>query len=489
MRITYRILYGLLIWSWLIHSVGAQEAQEEKIKLIYERVWEAPEVFAPMIEAYQRNHPNVEIEYKQTPIANYISNLKPSLDAGVGPDMFEIHANWLPYYIGELMPIPENVYSQSEYASTFHDFVTKAFLDKGQLWAIALEANTFSLFYNKDIFKQAGLPDIPPRSWDELIEYAVAIKNKTGKYGIALGTARTTPQDHNVLEMFAVQNGAKPISDDLKKSMVDSPQFVEALEFYTSFVTKYGVWPASTLEGGAAFKSGDLGMLINGSWFINAAVSSGFNVGTANVPQKNPAQPYTHATFWGEVVSKDCKHPEIAWDFIKFCSNRDNVRHFFRETKRPPSRRDLLYMTADDPAVQMLIPPFINQAVYAGMWFKPWEDAWKTAQLDAIDAVILAGMTPENALKVAAEKETGQLENYWRSTEYSAPAKTIERTEVKAGPNEDLYTVLPGDNLRQIAQLFYSDPDKWNKIYDRNLDRIIHPAYIYNGQVLIIPKN
>lgn len=489
MRIPRLIVFALIVFMLVPVVTNQPTAQEEKIKLVYWRVWENPEVFAPMIEAYERENPNVEIEYHQIPSQHYISNLKPSLEAGVGPDMFEIHASWLPHYIAELAPIPETVYSPTEYTATFHDFIAQAFNSQGDFWAVALGANTLSLFYNKDLFAEAGLnPDYPPRSWEELVEYAVAIKTKTGKWGAALGTAFNTPQDHNVLEMFAVQNGARPVSEDLRESRVDSDRFVEAMQFYTDFVNKYEVWSPSAPPGDAAFINGEVGMIINGSWFLNAVLDSDINAGTSNVPQKNPTQPYTHATFWGEVVSEDCAHPEIAWDFIKFCASRENMIHYFRETKRPPSRRDLLYITADDPNIRSLISPFINQAVYAGMWFKPWENDWKQAQIAAIEAVIRGGSSPAEALQIAAEKETRMLVDYFMKSEYTV-SRTVVRKEITAGENEDLYTVQPGDNLQEIAGKMYGDPKLWNRIYERNSDRIIHPSYVYNGQVLIIPRS
>ncbi|OQY30070.1 MAG: hypothetical protein B6244_02075 [Candidatus Cloacimonetes bacterium 4572_55] len=464
---------------------------QEKIKLIYQRIWESEEVFEPMIQAYEREHPNVDIEYHQIPYQQYKNTLKPALEAGVGPDMFEIHSSWLPHYISELAHIPGTVYTIGEYSSDFHDLVARSFISRGKIWAIALDANTLALFYNKDIFEEAGLnPNYPPRSWDELVEYSVTIKKKTGKWGAAIGTAYNTPQDHNILEMFAVQRGAYPVSDNLTKSLVNMQEFVKAMQFYTDFVLKHGVWSPSAPPGDAAFVNGDVGMVINGSWLINSVLSANMNAGTANVPQYDPSQPYTHATFWGEVVSADCKRPEIAWDFLKFCANRRNMTHFFQQTKRPPSRRDLLSVTAENPQVRVLIAPFINQAVYAGQQFKPWEDDWRSSQLDAIEAVIHGGKSPQEALDIASEKETVMLLDYKsKSKSEFTVTKIVEREKVTAGDNEDLYTVIPGDNLRRIALLYYEDENKWQKIYERNVDRIIDPAYIYNGQVLIIPKN
>lgn len=395
------------------------ERPDADIRLEYWRVWEGPEIFEPIIKAYEDIHsdPQVDIVYKQIGKKTYMDNLLPSLKIGKGPDMCEIHASWLPHYIDELAPIPSAIMSPEEYRNTFHGFVSDAFTADDRQWAIALGANTLALFYHRDVFLEAELdPNAPPRNWDELEDYALTIKQKTGKWGVALGSAGNVSQDHNILEMFAVQNDARPISDDNRRALVNNQNFIEAMDFYTGFIKRYNVWSESAPNEREAFMNGELGMLICGSWYIKPFQNAGINFAVTPVPQKDPEDPYTHATFWGEVVSKDCENPEIAWDFLVFCAKKENMLRFFRATLRPPTRKDLLEIAIQEEPV---IKPFMEQTSYAGMWFKPWEDKWKEIQLEAINAVLHNVTNSQQALQRAAVKHNETLASYNKPYDFS----------------------------------------------------------------------
>jgi NitT/TauT family transport system substrate-binding protein len=57
----------------------------------------------------------------------------------------------------------------------------------------------------------------------------------------------------------------------------------------------------------------------------------------------------------------------------------------------------------------------------------------------------------------------------------------------KAGPQP--YTVKAGDTLARIAEQFYSNSNKWEKIYDANREAVKNPNYIFVGQKLMIPAD
>ena len=388
---------------------AVEEREGAKIRLIYWRVWEKPEVYESIIAEYEKRHPDVDIVYKQVPYKDYKENLLPSLKENIGPpaspDIFEIHASWLPHYISELAPIPESIYTTEEYINTYHRFVAKAFYANEKMWAIAMGSNVLSLFYNPVIFAEAGLSDKPPETWNEVLYYCEKI-SRVGKWGLAIGTASTTDQDHNVLEMIAIQKGAEPIARSLGESWVNTTGFVEALKFYTDFVTEYQYWSSSAQRDRVEFMDGKLAMFISGSWQVNALQQRGSTFKIAKVPLWDKDNPYTHATFWGEVVSADCEHSEVAWDFLKFCASSKNMKHFCRETKRPPARKDLVDWTIQDMPI---LKPFMEQMTYGGMRFKPWEDDWKAAQLEAIQVVVNGVKTPEEALDTAAELQNEKL--------------------------------------------------------------------------------
>ena len=53
---------------------------------------------------------------------------------------------------------------------------------------------------------------------------------------------------------------------------------------------------------------------------------------------------------------------------------------------------------------------------------------------------------------------------------------------------EDIYEVLKGDSLSKIAQHYYGDGNKYNRIFEANRDILKDPNKIFPGQKLRIPK-
>jgi len=71
------------------------------------------------------------------------------------------------------------------------------------------------------------------------------------------------------------------------------------------------------------------------------------------------------------------------------------------------------------------------------------------------------------------------------------PAKvaTAKPAAVANAPTGDPqeYTVIPGDTLSHLAQRFYGDHYKWNKIFEANKSTMKNPNFLFIGQKLLIP--
>ncbi|OQX90187.1 MAG: hypothetical protein B6D57_04410, partial [Candidatus Coatesbacteria bacterium 4484_99] len=62
-----------------------------------------------------------------------------------------------------------------------------------------------------------------------------------------------------------------------------------------------------------------------------------------------------------------------------------------------------------------------------------------------------------------------------------------EEREREAGEYPKRHIVVKGECLFIIAGFEYHDPFKWRRIYEANMDKIMHPHWIYPGQEFIIP--
>ena len=156
---------------------------------------------------------------------------------------------------------------------------------EGKTWGIPFQRSTIVAYYNKDMFRAAGLdPESPPTSWDELISMGKAL-TKDGAYGIMIPS---TGYPYWMFQALAIQNGKEVMSNDGLTTYFDDPTVVETLEFWKSLSSEHGVMPEGTVEWGTlrqAFHEGQTAMMWHSTGNLTAVKkNASFDFGVAELP-------------------------------------------------------------------------------------------------------------------------------------------------------------------------------------------------------------
>ena len=156
---------------------------------------------------------------------------------------------------------------------------------EGKTWGIPFQRSTIVAYYNKDMFKQAGLdPESPPTTWYDLISMGKKL-TKDGTYGIMIPS---TGYPYWMFQALAIQNGKEVMSDDGLETYFDDPAVVDTLEFWKSLSTDHGVMPEGTVEWGTlrqAFLEGQTAMMWHSTGNLTAVKKNAkFDFGVAMLP-------------------------------------------------------------------------------------------------------------------------------------------------------------------------------------------------------------
>jgi multiple sugar transport system substrate-binding protein len=165
----------------------------------------------------------------------------------------------------------------------FYAEILKYSLYKGKLQALPVSTNNLALFYNKDLFQQAGLdPNKPPKTWDDLRADAKKIASLgNGVQGFEIYTQPGEGLTWQ-LQPYIWQAGGDFLNKNYTAAAFNNAAGQKALGFLvgliqTDHVTEAGQW--------GAFDKGQAGMRIDGSWMVNSyAHQVPFKVGTALIP-------------------------------------------------------------------------------------------------------------------------------------------------------------------------------------------------------------
>src|ERR1035437_7758161 len=359
------VFLGIIIFAVVIPALTKNNNQ--KVTLTYWGLWEDNRIMQSVISDFQRQYPNITIDYSKQDIKQYRERLVTRINNGNGPDVFRFHNTWYPMLSSILLPLPNDTISKSDFNQWFYPVAQKDLIKNGAIYGIPLHIDTLALYINLDSFKSAGLK--PPTNWNDFINDSktLTVKDVDGKIktaGAALGTFDNVNHAPDILSLLFVQNGV-----DLNNIPSTSQQATDALNFYTSFALgDANVWDSTLDPSILAFTKGNLAMYFGYSWdyFAIKAANPNLNFQIAPVPQL-PNNTVNLASYWVEGVSVKGKHQKEALLFMKFLADKNTQDKLYSEEAKTRafgeiySRRDLADKLKDNPYVY----PFVQQAKMA----------------------------------------------------------------------------------------------------------------------------
>ncbi len=120
-------------------------------------------------------------------------------------------------------------------------------------YGIPFQRSTIVMYYNKDMFRAAGLdPEKPPTSWEELAEIGAALtkKNASGQVDQWGAMIPSTGYPYWMFGALTKQKGQVLMNQAGNETYFDNPKVVEALNFWRDLGTKHAVMPEGTIEWG-----------------------------------------------------------------------------------------------------------------------------------------------------------------------------------------------------------------------------------------------
>lgn len=274
---------------------------------------------------------------------------------------------------------------------------------EGKQMMIPMQVHSTYLFWNKDLFKDAGLdPETAPATWDEVSEYAAKITDNSKKiYGVGLPVSGA-PCYFDA--MFAA-NGGSVFSEDGKSSELDSEENLKTLQ-YIQDLAKKGYTPTGSTGADTdnLMLAGQLGIYMSGPWLINGLKENDIDYGVAAMPAGTAgAKGVVEVQGFGVTSSADDEAKEIAYDFIRYWNTTDVCKLWSLKNGYPP----YLASVAEDEEVKK------NETVSAlsciddfGFNFAPGIKEVNQVNIDILFPLIenvIAQNDPQTELKSASD--------------------------------------------------------------------------------------
>ena len=373
-----------------------------------------------LIKQFEAANPDIKVKQTTFPYADYQTKVTAAIPAGEGPDVVQLFYGWLAPYMkaGLLQKLPTDAFDPAEIDRDFFPIVRNMKID-GQYYALPTAVRSLALFWNKKLFKEAGLdPEKPPQTLDELVEMARKLtkRDAAGNLLVEGMTADLTAQDpHWIREVLVRQFGGQPYSDDNKTVAYNSEAGIKAVTWYENLISKEKVAEIGFLtDQPTAFKSGKAGITVDGSFRLGAFDGQkGLEYGVAELPAHNGKRS-NFSSYWVNGITskaKDAKR-DAAIKFLKFVTTPEAMELWLHTVGELPAR--VAAAAKESNRTDPKYGPFIRGLDYAHATDFVDELAQRKVIIDLFDRITLQKASPADAVRIAAEEEQKILDAYYK---------------------------------------------------------------------------
>ena len=322
---------------------GATAQADDEVKLTF---WKSPhsdredEIWASMIAEFNKEYPNISVEFLNVAWDSVVEKETAAFAAGSGPDV-SFQTEQFPLYAknGYLTALDD--YVSDDKRAGYPESALEYCSYDGQLMGVPFVALDSVMFYNKDLFEEAGITEVPT-TWDELVDVAKKLTldkdgdGETDQWGMMFEM-----DDYWQPLTYIIQAGADQWNENRTNIGFNNEQGVEGLSFFNKLYNEEQVvLPlekyTSKDEERAYFYNNQVAMFPQQIHYSNLIKeASDVNLGAFKLPA-GPAEDPEHAN-WNFAnigmlsISSQTEHPDEAWKFVEFITRPEIEKTYLSE--------------------------------------------------------------------------------------------------------------------------------------------------------------
>jgi len=359
-----------------------------------------------------------------------LTKMKASMDAKSGPAMIQVYEIGSRFMIDSKAITPMQTFiDQDKYdLSQLEENILNYYTFDGKLYSMPFNTSNPILYYNKDMFKAAGLdPEKPPATYEEFTEAAKKL-SKDGKAGASFAIYGW------FMEQFFANQGAELVNNGngrtspAAESLLASDAGVKTLTWWKDMVDGKTMQNLGrkTDDTKKAFAAGQIAMTLDSTASLRGIVNTAegkFNVGTGFLPK--PAGAGDGGVIVGGASlyilnNRSADEQKGAWEFIKFLTQPQTQAYwhvntgYFPITKKAYDEQIVKDNLAKYPQFKTAVdqlhatkPSKATQGAVMGV-FPEARQLTETA----IEEALTGKKQPKDALDAAAKEISKKIEQY-----------------------------------------------------------------------------
>lgn len=363
---------------------------------------------------FEDTHPGVEVELELVDWGEGRERIHNAVATGEPPDIAVVGARWVPEFVAEGYIEPLDRYITRSFRRRFVPaIINEGAVYQGRTFGLPVATSTRALYYNLDIFEQAGI-DEPPTTWEALLaagQQINAMEENVYGFGLQGGDGLET---NTYFYYFVWGNGGNLYNTSNTASALNEPEAVEALEFMQRLIEENATQPnvldydrRRLLE--EDFEAGTLAMMISGPWEAGRLRRDHPDINFSVAPLPYNTSPATFGVIDTLVMFRTARNKDLAWEYLEFLYDEERRFEYVSEFGVLPS----LQAVAERPELQEdpIITVFLQLLPAAR--FEPLHTESETIAQTVIEGVrdVYQGrVAPQEALDQAAAEINALLQ-------------------------------------------------------------------------------
>jgi len=302
---------------------------------------------------FMERHPDIAIKRTNNTWAEHNAIVPTWAAAGKLPDIIYVHGAFaFPWnHEGIMVSIQDYVDTDAEFnVGGVWEEALRLYRYKGKQYEIPYDHGPCILGFNKDLFDEAGVP-YPDETWtmDDLLENAKKL-TKEGQQQWGMGDYYGNYlRVQNEIGMPKIGPwGGRVFNDEETEILLGSPESLKALNWWYDTIHKHKVAPnlaeMQAVPGGP-WLAGMTAMAMVPTWMTpQLTTAAAFSWDVAPWPA-GPAGRKTGSFGSGFGITRDCKHPDVAWSYLREYLSVEGMEFMWGESGRGSPAREAAYQS------------------------------------------------------------------------------------------------------------------------------------------------
>ncbi|MCT8991290.1 sugar ABC transporter substrate-binding protein [Chelativorans sp. SCAU2101] len=360
---------------------------------------------------FEAANPGVDVQIEVVPWDVLLQKLTTDISGGANADLSIIGTRWLIDFVDQGIAAPLDEYMTDEFKARFFPVFLEPSVLEGKTYGLPIAASARAMYYNKDLFEQAGVETVPD-TWEELAEAAKkisALGDDIAGFGMQGKEIET-----DVYFYYAFWAYGGDLVEEDGTSGLDTEAGYQAAALYKSLIdegaTQPGVTSYNREDVQNLFKQGKVGMMITAP-FLSSQIKEeapDLNYGVAAIPAGPGGERGTYGVTDSIIMFENSENKELAWSFLDMIFTTEWRKEFTSGEGFLPVNKEVAAMpefaeNEDLKEFTALLPEARFAPVIPG-----WEEIAEITS-NAVQTIYLGDAEPKEALDAAAEEINGIL--------------------------------------------------------------------------------